>query len=136
MPINYRIDSEQKIVWTKASGVLTDQELLEHKRRLAQDPNFKSGMRELSDVSEIEKLEVTPEGITRFVMQDKADVMSLGDFKLAIVASADEVFGMARMYQIFTEKNIPRIGVFRDLEEARAWLEIESPPLLEPGLKQ
>ncbi len=34
----------------------------------------------------------------------------------------DEVFGMARMYEIRTDENPLQVRIFRDIEEARAWL--------------
>jgi hypothetical protein len=59
MPITYRIDTKQGLVLTAATGVLTDDELLEHKRALAADPTFSPGMRQLSDVRGVERLAVT-----------------------------------------------------------------------------
>lgn len=122
MAISYRIDSRKGLVLTTATGVLTEDELLEHKRKLLEDPAFKPGMRELSDVRGVEKLEVTPEGVWRLAAQDSIDSSRLGEYRLAIVASTDIVFGTARMYEALTDLNIPGVMVFRDMEEARSWL--------------
>jgi hypothetical protein len=122
MPISYWIDSNVGIVFTTATGVLTDEELLAHKRKLTADPGFKRGMVEVSDVREVTQLDVTPEGVRSFVHQDQLDAERLRDYKLAIVVSRDVVFGMARMYQTLTEENVPNVGVFRNLEEAKVWL--------------
>lgn len=122
MPITYSIDRERNVVFTTIRGVLTDDELLDHKMRLTSDPNFKSGMVELSDAREVGELAVTAEGVGRFVTQDSKDSELLKDYKLAIVASEDVVYGMARMYQTLTEKNVPAVRIFRDLDEAKAWL--------------
>ena len=122
MAITYAIDSALGVVFTKATGVLTDDDLVGHKQNLLRDPGFKPGMVELSDVRGVERLEVTPEGIRGFVTQDKADADRLRGFKLAIVASQDVVFGMARMYQMLTAENPLNVNVFRDMEKARVWL--------------
>jgi len=122
MAITYAIDPGLGVVFTKATGVLTDDELVGHKQNLLRDPAFKPGMVELSDVRGVERLEVTPEGIRRFVAQDKADADRLRGFKLAIVVSKDVVFGMARVYEMRTEANPLSVNVFRDMEEARVWL--------------
>jgi hypothetical protein len=45
-------------------------------------------------------------------------------YKLAIVAPQDLTFGMARMYQLFTERDAHQVGVFRTVTEAEAWLGI------------
>lgn len=42
---------------------------------------------------------------------------------LAVVASSDEAFGLARMYQSYCDMAGPRqVGVFRNLAEAEQWL--------------
>jgi hypothetical protein len=71
MAIRYEIDAPRGIVLTTADGILTDDELLDHKRRLVEDPRFTPGMKELSDVRGVDQLEVTPEGIGRMVALDE-----------------------------------------------------------------
>lgn len=122
MPISYSIDASRGVVLTTASGALTDPELLEHKRTLTRDQQFRPGMVELSDVRGVERLDVTAEGVRQFVAQDAQDSDRLSGYRLAIVASQDLVFGMARMYEILTEKNALRVRIFRDMDEARVWL--------------
>ncbi len=123
MPISYTIDRQRNLVLTTATGVLTDEELLDHKRQLIADPEFEPGMKELSDVRRIERLDVSPAGVRRLAALDEEHVDRLGeDYRLAIVAPADASFGTARMYQILTESSVQNIGVFRDMEEAKDWL--------------
>jgi len=122
MPITYVIDESSGVVLTTASGVLTDQELLEHKRKLTSDSKFRPGMVELSDIRAITKLAVTNAGIAQFVSQDASDKAALEGHKLAIVVSDDLAFGMARMYEMMTSMNIPGVRIFRDINEARSWL--------------
>jgi len=122
MPIDYRIDVTRGMVLTTATGILTDQELMAHKRRLLGDAAFHGDLVELSDVRSVERLDVTPEGIGQFVQQDISDARKLEQYRLAIVASEDVVFGMARMYQTRTSSHLPNVKVFRTLEDAEAWL--------------
>ncbi|NIM49054.1 MAG: hypothetical protein GTO22_07315 [Gemmatimonadales bacterium] len=126
MPISYLIDTERGLVLTTASGVLTDDDLLEHKRILAADPDFAPGMRQLSDVRGVERLAVTPEGVRQMVTLDRDQADQLGDYKLAIVTTADVVFGTARMYQSLTDEDLEHVQVFRDMAEARVWLGLPS----------
>ncbi|MBM2838107.1 MAG: hypothetical protein HW415_732 [Deltaproteobacteria bacterium] len=125
MPINYRIDLRQNMIWTTVTGILTDGELLEHKQKIVRDPDFRPGMRELSDVRNVEQIDITSEGVQRFVAQDADDVLLLRNHRIAIVAQEDVVFGMARMYAMMTEKYLGDVMVFRDMEDAIAWLGIE-----------
>ena len=102
MPISYRIDPEHNVILTMASGILTDDDILELKRRLTADPEFKDGMRELSDVRAVTDLRVTTRGVRSMVDQDAKQSSTLHSYKLAIVAGEDAVFGMARMYRCST----------------------------------
>ncbi len=122
MPISYRIDESRNLVLTAATGVLTDAEVLEHKERLLRDPEFRHGMAELTDVRAVARLEVTPEGIRRMVGFDSREGAGTENHRLAIVASHDFIFGMARMYQTQAELYRPEVGVFRTLDEALGWL--------------
>ena len=46
-----------------------------------------------------------------------------GHGKTAVVTGSDVMFGMARMYDLATESKRPNpFQVFRDIEQARAWL--------------
>ncbi len=123
MPISYHIDVERRLVLTRASGTLTDADVLALKTRLTQDPDFVPGMRELSDCRGIERLDVTPAGVRAMVQQDQRQGAD-GPHRLALVLSKDVAFGMARMYQSLAGSNEQdHVGVFRDIDEAKAWLE-------------
>ena len=126
MPISYRISAPENLVSTKAEGTLTDADIIDHKERLSEDQDFVPGMLELSDVRDVTTLEVTPEGIQRFTAFDKDNSESARGHRLAIVASEDFIFGMARMYQIQApEGHETGVSVFRTIEEARSWLGLD-----------
>ena len=123
MAMTYEIDEERSLVRTTVSGRLTDADLLAHKHALLADPGFRVGMNELSDIRRVEEFEVTPEGITAAALFDSKNKADVGTHRLALVASADLVFGMARMYGMKTDGNTGGVGVFRNEEEAVVWLE-------------
>jgi len=122
MPIKYEIDPSRRLILTTADGVLTDTDVIGHKKALIADPAFQPGMLELSDVRDVNQLDVTPEGIRVFTSFDRAHDDQPG--RLAIVASEDFVFGMARMYQMSTTDD-SNVGVFRSMEEAKEWLGVD-----------
>jgi hypothetical protein len=121
MPMSYRIDPEQALVLTEAWGVLTDQDILAHKTKLLNDPAFGPHLAQLSDIRQIERLEVTTAGVRAMVEHDAAHTDRREGHRMAFVVSGDSVFGMARMYQL-TGNQESNVGVFRTMEEARAWL--------------
>jgi hypothetical protein len=118
MPITYRVDAGEALVLTTATGTLTDQDILAHKKALLEDPSVVPGMAELSDVRAMTDLSVTPDGVRMFTSFDRANAPATD--RLAIVASQDFTFGTARMYQMGGAED--NVGVFRTVEEARDWL--------------
>ena len=124
MPITFQIDVDQNLILTTASGTLTDEDVLGLKTQLVQHPDFRLGMGELSDIRNIDRLAVTPAGVRAMVQQDKDHQDHVASHKLALVISEDVAFGMARMYQMLTESTMENVGVFRDLDEAKAWLQV------------
>jgi hypothetical protein len=127
MPIAYRIDQDRRLVLTRAWGVLTDADILDHKEHLAKDPHFQAPMVELSDLRSVERLDVTTEGVKAMVAHDAGNVDRVAGHRLALVVGSDEVFGMARMYGLRRGADGDGVGVFRDMAEAEAWLSVGQP---------
>jgi hypothetical protein len=123
MPMSYTIDPVRKLIRATGSGVLTDDDVMEHRRALAADPKITRGMPEISDVRQVRDFQVTVAGIRIMVAADARMVASGGMHKLAVVAEENVAYGMSRMYQTLGEPNIrSSIGVFRDYKEAEDWL--------------
>ncbi len=122
MAISYSIDVDRQLILTVASGTLSDDDLIQFKIRLVRDPDFKAGMCEISDLRDVVNFNITTNGVRRLVMQDEKDARLVRTHKLAIVTSQTIIYGMARMYQTLTQKNIAEVNVFRDIEKAQAWI--------------
>ena len=122
MPISYRIDGSRCLILTTVSESLTVDELLAHKAALLADPQFRPGLKELSDVRGVKSLTLGVADVRRLAGFDSEHKAELGAYKLALVARDDFVFGMARMYQQSTDENISNVGVFRSVEQATEWL--------------
>lgn len=124
MPIQYSIDEDLGVVFTTASGVLTEDELLAHKRKVMSDPKFKPGYVELSDVRFVEDLSISASALERFVVQDDLDAERLKNYRLAIVVSGALEFGMGAMYEVMSRANNRDVRIFRDVGLAKEWLQI------------
>lgn len=124
MPIDYSIDEDLGVVFTTASDVLTEDELLEHKRKMVADPRFQPGFVELSDVRLISDLAISASALEKFVAQDDSDAERLEKYKLAIVVSGALEFGMGTMYEMMSVENNRNVRIFRDVGLAREWLQI------------
>ena len=122
--MTYTIDTTKNVVRAVGSGVLTDDDVMAHRKTLTADPSYSSQMRELSDIRQVTDFLVTPAGVRVMVAADVKMLAAGGMHKLAIVADENVAYGMSRMYQTLGEPNIRSVGVFRRLEEAEEWLGI------------
>jgi len=124
MPMTYTIDTAKNVVRAVGSGVLTDDDVMTHRRKLTGDPEFSPLMCEISDIRKVTEFQVTPGGVRIMVAADVKMLAAGGMHKLAVVADENVAYGMSRMYQTLDEPNIRSVGVFRRLEEAEEWLGI------------
>jgi len=124
MPMTYTIEPSKNLVLTTGAGVLTDDDVMAHRKALSGDPLFSPQMREISDIRQVADFQVTPAGIRIMVAADVKMVAAGGMHKLAIVAEGNVAYGMSRMYQTLGEPNIRSVGVFRTYEDAAEWLGI------------
>jgi hypothetical protein len=121
VPASYRIDKARGIVLTRYEGRLSDHDVLGLQRRLAADPEFVPALRQLIDMREIEELEITSEGIQRLAQGNPFGTGS----RRAGVASKDDVYGVARMFEMMRQEKGDELRIFRSLDDALDWLGLE-----------
>jgi hypothetical protein len=140
MPITFRIDHERRIVIARGYGTFTDDDVFSY-QRAAWSGRDVVGYDELVDMTHVSEIELP--SVQR--VQDLASVAANMDLayapsRFAIVAPGDLAFGLGRMFQTYREcekRSTKDVKVFRNLEEALAFLKIkEAPPLppLPPGV--
>jgi hypothetical protein len=118
MPADYVIDPLQKAVFTRGWGRLSDEDLVDYQGRLNADPDFEPDFSQLVDLSGVERLDISAEGVRTIATEDRW----AQEARRAFVAPLDEVYGMVRMHEAFIGRDSPNIRIFRELAEARAWL--------------
>jgi hypothetical protein len=124
MPISYEIDRERGLIWTRCIGVSTLEEVLAHFGELRSQPNLPEGMDVLLDLSEMTNAPERDQ--LRSVAGEVKDLTpKLRWGAIAIVAPTDLLFGMSRMFGIFSEGHFADTGVFRTIGEAERWLDLE-----------
>ena len=115
----YEIDKERRLVTSTASGVITLPEVWAHQEKLEKDPDFDRNFAQLLDITQVTKLDLSSEDIRSVAGSN----LFASNPRLAIVASSNFLYGLARMFQILREMN-GKVGirVFRDRDEALAWV--------------
>jgi hypothetical protein len=128
MPFLYRIDTTIRVVVTAGHGMITDVDVFGYQREVWSRPDV-GGYDELIDMTRVTSIEVSSSGRVRDLAALSADMdATVTGTRLAIVAPDDLAYGLGRMYQNYRELNpLTRreVGVFRTMEEALAFLQIE-----------
>jgi hypothetical protein len=120
MPIEYTIDISRRFILTTASGEVTTPEVMNHQNRLMRDPFFDPTFSQLVDFGSVTRVAIPLEDLRLLATRNFFGPRA----KRCLVGPTSEMFGMARMFQIFREVNgaPEQIRVFRDREEALLWL--------------
>ena len=121
MPVTYQIDQASKTIRTRCTGNVTIEEVLDHFRVLSHDPERPDRLDVLLDLSEQTSI---PE---RDNLDEVAETIrrmrgSVHFGACAIIACTDVLFGMLRIFEVFAEDYFGATCVFRNRDEAEAWL--------------
>jgi hypothetical protein len=132
MPTTYRLAAGERLVYSRAWGVVTDEELAMHSRALRADPRFSPDFRQLQDLVEVTAWKVTVGGLRAL-----AAINPFGTGgRRAVVVSGDVGFGLARMHESLRGDSPDALHVFRRMDEALAWLALPAdwrPPAATTG---
>ena len=120
--IEFSVDPDTQVRVAKFTGTVDDDELLSTYRRLRSSPDYDASANVLVDLSDVERLDVSPQALGELVATLRPMERNLAGRRRAIVAASDAVYGMARMYEIMRSDSPEDIRVFRDLMAAREWL--------------
>ncbi len=121
MPVTYRINKRDGIIYTRCSGQVTLEEVIGHFRELERDPDCPERLDVLLDLTK----QVTIPGKDNLhdVANEIWRVQPRVQFGIcAIVARTHALFGMLRMFEVFVERYFAATGVFRTKREAETWL--------------
>lgn len=123
MPATYAIDQHSAVVRVECFGVFTNQDMLDCMARLHNDQERKPGMPFLVDCRSIERMLVTPAGVQAAVMVQATMVdRREPPWAVAVIAPQDEVFWMARTYEVLRAGSPESVRVFRQPAAAERWV--------------
>ena len=131
MPMTYRVDHEAKVVFAEGTGTVTDDDVFNSQREVWSRPDVR-GYNELVDVSAVKHVKLPSAQRVRDLAELSAEMEAqAGEAKrFAIVATSPIVYGLSRMFQTYREmdqRNRTQVKVFRNRQEALAFLGIGSP---------
>jgi hypothetical protein len=125
MPLAYEIDRSRRIVFVRAFGILTPEDFFAYQNEVWSGTELKD-YDECVDMSEVTRvIDATGRNMDALAtLAVKADD-PLHPSKLAIIATNDLHFGLARMYETYRgmqPDNSRLLGIFRSRDEALRWL--------------
>jgi hypothetical protein len=119
LPIRYEIDPSARHLEVVLEGRVTPDEYLAHVAELAAASLL--GYSRLVDARDAD-FPITTADVDRTMALFAHMRAEHGHARTAFVVSNPALYGMLRMYQIRNEGADPGFGVFRAMEEARAWI--------------
>jgi hypothetical protein len=125
MPFNYRIFDDIKLVYVKGEGNITFDDLMHHINELASDPHYVAPMKKLVDLRVATKANLTIAEEQKFADRKSCLIEKFRDEMCAFVTASDLDFGMSRTHGAIISSTGITTNVFRNLEGALAWLDVD-----------
>ncbi len=123
MPVDYTIDKSLRMVFSKAHGIMTDEEIYAHQEKLRDDPDFDPGFWQLADCTRVTKADdLSTDAIYELARRNPFGEGS----KRAFIAPKKLLFGLLRMFQILTEDYPDELLVCKDMAEAHMYLKLKT----------
>jgi len=130
MPAEHRIDTGNKIIVTTWSGEAGDSDLIDSLTRYQQEIRSRADYHsydEILDFSQANGFSLTTDGIRKLAQLSVANEVAGVRTRLAIVVASALAYGLGRMYATYRSL-VPGgskdVRVFREFDDARAWLEV------------
>jgi hypothetical protein len=116
----FSIDIDRRLVTVTFGPKATIQTIEDYALRLRAHPNFESSFSEITDLREVEDLDLQAEDFLK--LADHVDPFSV-EAKRAFVVRTSVQDHAARMHKILRSKRT--IAIFRSVEEAERWLGLQ-----------
>lgn len=118
MPASFVIDHANRLVRSKAWGVLEEEDLAATQRGVRNDKQFDPMYRQIYDFSEVTEIRLSAERLRLLAYNSPFSPKA----PRAVVVNSDVAYGMARMYSLMGDRDPEHFRIFRDRESALRWL--------------
>lgn len=125
MPVLYKIIPGLKAMYVSGKGKVSVEEIITEGARMFSDNEWRNGYKIMIDYRGITEFDVKTDDVMKIVNQDKSNEYLFDKSKCAIIACSDLVFGISRMWEALSGNKKTETMVFRDIDEAMEWLEVD-----------
>jgi hypothetical protein len=120
--VQYGITPSIKLAYVKFWGHLTIEDLLVKGNSFLNDEDWENGFDILLDYREVTQLDVYGKDVQKIVANDMMNEHFFDKSRCAVVAEKDFVYGLARMWEAFSEQTKIKSKLFKDMDNALDWL--------------
>jgi len=126
MPITYEVRDDGAFVYTRATGEVTSQDLLDYQAAVLSDPQVRPGFDELFDATMGRGVGLSEAAIEKMIEVDKGHAEKLRRGKCALVVRSD-----LELVEHFEERHRGphAVVLFYNLDIALVWLGREGPSM-------
>jgi len=125
MPADFVIDTRLGVVFSKATGVYSKADVVDHMDRLQSHSDFRPKFNQLADFRDVSTMTLTADDIRQL---SKRTIFSESS-RRAFVVNGDLEFGLARMFGTYRElAGEAGVVTFREMKDALAWLSLSEEP--------
>ena len=126
MPFSYVVHKEYRLIVSIGSDCVTFSEIKTRQDQTKTDPDFNPEFNQIVDLRGVTHFDMSSEQAKALARR----MIFATTSKRAFVAVSPAIFGVARMWEIFTEMSDhpSEIRVFYDLPAALTWLDLENLP--------
>lgn len=126
MPLKYQINKAYSFTDIYAHGVVTSQELFEIYGSLMNDPDWDCSMSTVTDMTDIQLLDVSVEGVLEVLALVEKTGIKRGHVRSALVVTERGQMMFARMSAAMADQHsdMPEVRIFEKRAEALEWLGI------------
>jgi len=122
LPADYEVHENEGVIVVTLTGLLPDDDALDLASRYANELERSPGLHELVDARDLQVADLSSSALREIAEVFRRPRTAPAGSRVALVASSDAAYGLARMYQALREDSSAEFRVFRDLESARSWL--------------
>lgn len=122
MPVSYRIDVRAGVVFTVFEGHVTNEDLLDHQKRISADPDFRPTMHHVIDARAVTEVAVTAFGLRLLATRSS---LAPGSRRAIIEGGAASSYAYLRMFQTLRSQSGGDTRIFSKVEDAHRWLGLE-----------
>jgi hypothetical protein len=122
MSVSYRIDVRAGVVFTVFEGHVTNEDLLDHQKRMSADPDFRPTMNHVIDARAVTEVAVSAFGLRLLAARSN---LAPGSRRAIIEGDSISSYAYLRMFQTLRSHSGGDTRIFSKVEDAHRWLGLE-----------